>query len=806
MDLFTLAAKLSLDSSDFEKGISKAEKQGSSLASKLGGGIAKAGKFAAASLAAGVSAATAAITSLTKSAVEQYANYEQLVGGVETLFGTGGRSLKEFQEAAGITAKSTQKQIDEVSRSYIKHQEAQQLVMENAREAYRTAGVDMNTYMQTATSFSAALISGLNGDTKKAAQITDMAVVDMADNANKMGSSLESIQNAYQGFAKQNYTMLDNLKLGYGGTKTEMQRLLKDASALAGKKFNLNNLADVYEAIHVIQTELGITGTTSKEAATTIQGSIGMMKAAWTNLQIAIADPNGNIGDAIQDMVSSAKVAFRNLMPAIRQTISGIATAVKELAPVIGKELPAIIGELAPQVWEIFKGFVSGVWEGLSSALGEVDWPTWDEVKAAAGAAWETIKNGATKLAGLVFGTKADGSVAWPTWDDVKAAAATAWNAIKAGAASIADTLGGLVFGRNADGTVAWPTWEDVKAAASIAWQAIKDGAASIADTLGGLVFGRAEDGTVAWPDPNKLLEDFGTWWDETAKPALEGAMVWTLQLFGMPKEGAEELASVIGGWWDTMVDAAQSVLSWALNLPGAPYDAGTQLHDIIQGWWDSVKAAAQGLLQWVLGIPDMEDENGVSMKKKIKDWWDNKIKPSLVGILSFTLGLFGLPSVQKMKDEIKRWWAEVKEAVGNLVLTITTKINPLKVSTGNDAVDELTGQVDPGKALTNMLTNPVETNPLRRLFNHNAKGLNYVPFDNYPTLLHRGEQILSASQARHLNDNSMDLSALIPAIVGAVREGMQDVTVRSYLSGRDITDDVSKNTMRALRARRFAT
>ena len=763
MDLFTLAAKLSLDSSDFEKGISKAEKQGSSLASKLGGGIAKAGKFAAKSLVAGVGVAAAAITSLTKSAVAQYANYEQLVGGVETLFGTGGRSLKEFQEAAGITAKSTQKQIDEVSRSYIKHQEAQQLVMENAREAYRTAGVDMNTYMQTATSFSAALISGLNGDTKKAAQITDMAVVDMADNANKMGSSLESIQNAYQGFAKQNYTMLDNLKLGYGGTKSEMQRLLKDASALAGKKFNLNNLADVYEAIHVIQTELGITGTTSKEAATTIQGSIGMMKAAWTNLQIAIADPNGNIGDAIQDMVSSAKVAFRNLMPAIRQTISGIATAVKELAPVIGRELPSIIGELAPQVWEIFKGFVSGVWEGLSSALGEVDWPTWDEVKAAAGAAWETIKSGAAKLAGLIFGTKEDGSVAWPTWDDVKAAAASAWNAIK-------------------------------------------EGAASIADTLGGLVFGRSEDGSVAWPDVNELLASFQTWWDETAKPALQGAMSWTLQLFGMPAESADQLASIVSGWWDTMVGAAQSVLSWALNLPGAPHDAGTQLHDIIQGWWDSVKAAAQSLLQWVLGIPDMEDENGVSMKKKIKDWWDNKIKPSLVGILNFTLGLFGLPSVQKMKDEILRWWGDVKKTVGDLVLTITTKINPLKVSTGNDAVDELTGQVDPGKALTNMLTNPVETNPLRRLFNHNAKGLNYVPFDNYPTLLHRGEQILSASQARHLNDNSMDLSALIPAIVGAVREGMQDVTVRSYLSGRDITDDVSKNTMRAIRARRFAT
>ena len=755
MDLFTLAAKLTLDSSSFEKGISKAEKQGSSLASKLRKGMATAGKWAAGGLVAGVSVATAAIVSLTKSAVEQYKNYQQLVGGVETLFGTGGQSLAEFQKAAGITAKSTQKQIDEVSRSFIRHQEAQNDVMNNAKKAYLTAGVDMNTYMQTATSFSAALVAGLGGYTKEAARITDQAIIDMADNANKMGSSLESIQNAYQGFAKQNYTMLDNLKLGYGGTKTEMQRLLKDAEKVTGKKYNLKNLADVYEAIHVIQKEMHITGTTSEEARKTISGSLGMVKAAWTNLQIAIADPNGDIGGAIQDMVDSAKIAFKNLMPTIKQTIRGIASAVNELAPIIGKELPALIGELAPQVWDIFTGFVSGIWEGLTSALGEVDWPTWEEVKAAAGSAWETIKSGAAQLAGLVFGTKEDGSVAWPTWDDVKAAAATAWDAIKAGAASIADTLGGLVFGRS-------------------------------------------EDGSVAWPDVNELLTSFQTWWDETAKPALQGAMSWTLQLFGMPKESAEQLASVAGGWWDTVVDTAQGVLKWALNLPGEPHDAGSQLHDIISGWWDGVKTYAQGLLSWVLGVPDIADADGETIKKNISNWWTQKVKPKLVGILNFTLGLFGLPSVQKMKDEILRWWDRVVEAVGKLTLTITTKITPISPSSGtapsyNQDPTSIDRHSNPLSWFTSMPS----------FFGH-AKGLSYVPYDNYPALLHRGEEILTASQARHQNDG-IDMLALYSIISDAVHDGIKDVAVRSYLSGKDITDDVDRSLMRKLRSKRFA-
>ena len=242
---------LSLDADDYKKGMTDAENTAEDLQSKvntIGGNIAK-------GMAAALAGASVAIGKITTDAVNAFADYEQLVGGMETL----------FKDSAGNA-------------------------LDYAVNAYKTAGLSMNDYMETVTSFSASLIKSLGGDTEKAVSYADMAITDMSDNANKMGSSMESIQNAYQGFAKQNYTMLDNLKLGYGGTKEEMKRLLKDAQAISGVKYDLSSYADVVAAIHVIQTEMGITGTTAKEAASTISGSVSMMKSAWSNMLVAIAN------------------------------------------------------------------------------------------------------------------------------------------------------------------------------------------------------------------------------------------------------------------------------------------------------------------------------------------------------------------------------------------------------------------------------------------------------------------------------------------------------------------------------------
>lgn len=335
MDVFDLVAKIRLDDSEYERGVGEAKGTFSNLASGVKTGLSTVAKVGGAAVAAGV----AGVTSLTKMGVEGYAQYEQLVGGVETLF-----------------------------------KDSQGTVMQYAENAYKTAGMSANQYMETVTSFSASLIQSLDGDTAKAAEVGNMAITDMSDNANKMGTSMEMIQNAYNGFAKQNYTMLDNLKLGYGGTKEEMQRLIDDANRVKeanGEMANLSidSFADVSEAIHIIQTEMGITGTTSREAATTIEGSVSMMKGAWQNLVVGMADENANMEVLIDNFVESTAMAAQNLLPRIEQTLIGIGDLITELAPVIAAALPQLVKAVLPGLLEAGISLVTAIVEGVVSAL-----------------------------------------------------------------------------------------------------------------------------------------------------------------------------------------------------------------------------------------------------------------------------------------------------------------------------------------------------------------------------------------------------------------------------------------------------
>ena len=309
MNVFDLYAKIALDKSEYENGLEDASGKTSSFAEKLKTGLATAAKVGAAA----IGAASTGIAALTKSSIEGYAEYEQLVGGVETLF----------------------KQSADVVQQY-------------AANAYKTAGMSANEYMETVTSFSASLLQSLDGDTAAAAEKANLAITDMSDNANKMGTSMEMIQNAYNGFAKQNYTMLDNLKLGYGGTKEEMQRLLDDAEKLSGKKFDLSSYGDIVDAIHVVQTEMGITGTTAKEASTTISGSVSSMKSAWQNLVTGISDENANLEQLVGNFVDSAITAAGNIAPRIEQVLSGIGMLGEKIAPVIADGISAAV-EKAPE-------------------------------------------------------------------------------------------------------------------------------------------------------------------------------------------------------------------------------------------------------------------------------------------------------------------------------------------------------------------------------------------------------------------------------------------------------------------------
>lgn len=257
---------------------------------------------------------------------------------------------------------------------------AQTTVLNNANNAYKTAGLSANGYMETVTSFSASLIQSLGGDTEKAASYADRAITDMSDNSNKLGSNMRDIQNAYQGFAKQNYTMLDNLKLGYGGTQEEMKRLIKDASQMTDVQQKLGVTVDesslsfgnIVNAISVMQESLGIAGTTSKEAATTIEGSLNSAKAAWENLVVGMADDNADFDTLVQNFVDTASTALENMLPRIEIALTGLGQLIEKLLPVIVQKVPEIIMQTLPGLINAGIQMVSALGQGLMQYLPEL--------------------------------------------------------------------------------------------------------------------------------------------------------------------------------------------------------------------------------------------------------------------------------------------------------------------------------------------------------------------------------------------------------------------------------------------------
>lgn len=330
MNLFELFVKIGADTTEANKGIDEVGQKTSGLGEKLKSGLATAGKVAVAGVAAGATA----IGALGTKAVAAYADYEQLVGGVETLF-----------------------------------KDSQDQVMDYANNAYKTAGLSANEYMETVTSFSASLLQSLDGDTSAAADKANLAITDMSDNANKMGTDMTSIQNAYQGFAKSNYTMLDNLKLGYGGTQAEMERLLADAEKISGIKYDISSYADIVDAIHVVQTEMGITGTTAEEAASTIQGSFGMMKSAWQNLVTGMADPSQGLGVLVGNFTESVVTFGNNVIPRIQELLPRIVEATTSLIGTVSEQLPAILQTILPSLVEGATSLVTGLMNALPAVL-----------------------------------------------------------------------------------------------------------------------------------------------------------------------------------------------------------------------------------------------------------------------------------------------------------------------------------------------------------------------------------------------------------------------------------------------------
>lgn len=373
LELFKLFGSIGLKGvEETKKGIKDTANTAKEESSKIEKAVNKTGEIASKVGKAAIIGATAAATAIgtiTKFVIQHYAEYEQLAGGVETLFGAQGLSLKKYAQSIGQTVEQARGKYDQLIQ-------AQTEVMNNAKVAYKTAGMSANDYMNTITSFAAALKQSTANETE-AAKVANQTVIDMADNANKMGTNMEDIQNAYQGFSKQNYTMLDNLKLGYSGTKSEMERLLQDAEKLTGVHYDINNLSDVYNAIHEIQKNLGITGTTAKEAMKTIDGAMKMTKASWDNLLTGLADPKQAVGPLISEFAKSLGILAKNVTPKIKEVFDALPNALIQITPqlmnmIIDLAPPLILAaiNLVAGLIGALPGIISPIFSQLSSLIG----------------------------------------------------------------------------------------------------------------------------------------------------------------------------------------------------------------------------------------------------------------------------------------------------------------------------------------------------------------------------------------------------------------------------------------------------
>lgn len=581
-------------------------KQVDEFGKKLGGGIVKAAGAATKAMTAFGAAASAALLGAGVASIKAYASYEQLTGGVETL----------FKKDAGT-------------------------VIKYADQAYKTAGMSANDYMDTVTGFSASLLQSLGWDTKKAAEKSNMALIDMSDNANKMGTDIESIKYAYQGFSKQNYTMLDNLKLGYGGTQEEMKRLLKDAQKLTGQKYDISSFADIVDAIHAIQTNMDITGTTAKEASTTIEGSINSMKAAWTNFLTGMADPDQNFDALVDNLVDSIITVGKNVIPRIQMMLPRLAAG---LGKVFSEMLTGIMnnldmfGPLAPLVEQIvrliqsvrdkfaevtgdaekmdrIRGIVSGVASAFGSIVSAIGWVIGAVVSFVTSAGVLTVVSGIVNGISTVFGFLAAHirevaavvgivlAVFFAYWGIIKVItiATTIYNTVLAffkacqmlaSGATLAATA--AQWGMNAAMLACPITWIILAIVALIAiivilalnWDKVKEKAIQVWEAIKA-VWGIASQWFLA-NVIEPLKNFFITLWEAIKTLATEA---WN---------GIKTVASTVA---DAVKAAWDAVKSFFLNLWDAIKRGATAVKDAIVSAFTAAKNAVVGVWQGIVGF-----------------------------------------------------------------------------------------------------------------------------------------------------------------------------------------------------------
>lgn len=749
MDVFNLYAKLSLNTSEYEKGVEKAKGGASSLmdvfsGTVLGNAVTDGLRNIANGFVTIGKMATGAAISIGKSSLDSYGEYEQLIGGVETLYKDSAKVVEQY-----------------------------------ANRAFKNVGMSANDYMETSTSFAASLVSSLAGDTNAAAEMSNMAISDMADNWNKMGSSVQSVQDAYRGFSKQNYVMLDNLKIGYGGTKTEMERLLADADALNAKqgvytKYSIDNFSDIVQAIHVVQTEMGITGTTADEAASTIQGSTASVKSAWENLLTGIADPEQNFQGLMDDFVNSFVTAGNNIIPRIKQIVPTlidglseivtqlapyVSSIIMELEPTIEEGLQALFGglssvasELQPIVADVFSFFGDAIISGLTSAIENSDFSflldIFDNVKTAVEEVVPLIEKIAPALVtvgavakGWEIGKKLQSIVTG--FDEAKVAVSLfsmglsdteiAQGALN-GTLKASEVVAGLLTGKISLMTLA----QTAAAKAQAAFNAVlaANPIALVIVAIGALVgilavlCAKNEDFrnkvNASWDAISDKIQEVVAF----VQPYVEAAMQVIGQVVTQVITDLTPVIQSIGEAFSAAWSLVQTVWAWAsaffqaifqaivvIFAPFAPIISGffQGAWIIIQSIWNVAVSFFQTVFDLITGVFSTID---AVLSGDFQSAWE-----SIQGIFDGAFGFFstvGQNVVNGIKGGIAAAWGGLVSFVQGLWDGIKSifviNAGDIKNNTGSDS--------------------------------HRAGGLDYVPYNGYTADLHRGEMVLTADEA----------------------------------------------------------
>ena len=755
MDVFNLYAKLSLNTSEYEKGVEKAKGGASSLmdvfsGTVLGNVVTDGLRNIANGFVTIGKMATGAAISIGKASLDSYGEYEQLVGGVETLYKDSAKTVEQY-----------------------------------AKRAFANVGMSANDYMETSTSFAASLVSSLAGDTDAAAEMSNMAISDMADNWNKMGSSVQSVQDAYRGFSKQNYTMLDNLKIGYGGTKTEMQRLLADADELNAKqgiytKYSIDSFSDIVQAIHVVQTEMGITGTTADEAATTIQGSTASMRSAWENLLTGIADPEQNFQSLVDDFVNSVVGAGNNIIPRIKQIVPTlidglseivtqlapyVSSVIMELEPTVEEGLQALFGglssvasELQPIVADVFSFLGEAAISGLTTALENSDFSFLLDI-------FDGIKNAVPVIESLAPALVTVGAAAkgWEIgkklqsivtkFDEAKLAVSLFSMGMKDtevaqaalnGTLKKSEVIAGLLTGKISLMTLA----QTAAAKAQAAFNAVlaANPIALVVVAIGALIgilavlYAKNEDFR---KKVNEILSDIQKKVQKVIdfiKPYVNNAMTFIKNVVVNVVNSLKPVIESIGQAFSAAWDLAKTVWSWASAFFSAIVQAIITVFSPFAPLISGIFGAAFAAVQTVWGVATS---------------FFQMIFNVITGIFSAIDGV--------LSGDFSKAWEGIKGIFGSVFSFFSSVGNDVAngIKSGISAIwggltSFVQGLWNGIKGIFTINASDVKNNTGKGGSSRRAGGLDYVPYNDYVANLHRGEMVLTAREADEYRKNGV--------------------------------------------------